>query len=631
MSAVQVGLSDAFSELTKAPITDIYNGLKNIVKMNQARFLEDFSKYCNYMYGKTSLVRTLYSKSKPLQLSDVYISTFFTTDTHERVSDIGLQERFSKGARIIIKGNGGSGKTFFMKWLWIERFTKHAARIPILIELRRISDLATVDLAAFCRLELQAESIFGKGVFEQLCAEGRFEFIFDGFDEVAKEKRKVVEKQIIEMSEKYQKCCFLISGREDDRFTGWGPFEIYEVTPLALSDVKVLIEKIPFDLKVKKRFVEGLTEDFYSTHRSFLSNPLLAIMMLMTFSDNAIIPSKLTTFYDHAFQTMLTWHDATKDSFERDRTLTLDEFRKVFSTFCLLSYYQQSFEFDESSLRRYIEKSLRYHSIDADIEGVRNDICESVNLVQRDGLKYVFVHRSFQEFFAAECAMFSISGKAREFLSFFAKRQRDSVLKMAFELHPEMFIDEYLRPNADLLFESDFFQGIDGRKSIVSRLKLSTRGFMSAERNLPRVYMEFNHALDKSSGVEFLENCGRISESDFGISPENFFVRSVYDCIRKSAKDLDLLNNDNFGLSFSISIEPERTKVSIRNRGIERLDSTSMRNLRSYFVSEFSKSVPEIDRSAKSYLRNARAFIQEQINSRKMQSTSIDQILGLDS
>lgn len=118
-------------------------------------------------------------------------------------------------------------------------------------------------------------------------------------------------------------------------------------------------------------------------------------MMLMTFNENAIIPSKLTTFYDHAFQTLLTWHDATKDSFERERTLTIDQFRKVFSTFCLISYYDQDFEFTETQLRVWLQKALDYHGLNSDVDDVVRDVCESVNLLQKDGLKYIFVHRSF--------------------------------------------------------------------------------------------------------------------------------------------------------------------------------------------------------------------------------------------
>lgn len=223
-----------------------------------------------------------------------------------------------------------------------------------------------------------------------------------------------------------------------------GEFEIFSVSPLELPNVKELIEKIPFDRKVKKKFQATLKEDFYIQHKSFLSSPLLAVMMLMTFNENAVIPSKLTEFYKSAFQTLLTWHDATKDSFERERALSVDDFRRVFSTFCLITYYDQAFEFDEELFRRYIRKALDYHQINVPLDDVKNDMCESANLLQKDGLKYIFVHRSFQEYFAAECAMQVVSGKASAFLTSFSKRQRDTVFAMCYEIHPELVFDQYL-------------------------------------------------------------------------------------------------------------------------------------------------------------------------------------------
>ncbi|MEL6627998.1 MAG: NACHT domain-containing protein, partial [Bacteroidota bacterium] len=431
------------TQLIKDSLTSIYGPIADFLTVKKGQFIESFSSYCTLVHGKCSLVRTLYSKNKPMPLRDVYVRTRFTQG-QRKFSDRDIINKFSSGRRIIIKGNGGSGKTIFLKHLWLSLFEQSSGRIPIFLELRRLNDLQSIDIASFCRNELQSDMSFGKGVFEKLCQAGRFQFIFDGFDEVNRENRKTVERQVISLSEKYQSCCFLVSGREDDRFSSWGDFEVYSVSPLQLSDVKELIENIPFDRKVKRKFLETLKEDFFDQHRSFLSSPLLAVMMLMTFNENAIIPSKLTEFYKSAFQTLLTWHDATKDSFERDRALSVDDFRKVFSTFCLITYYDQAFEFDEDLFRRYIKKSLKYHSITANLDDVQNDICESANLLQKDGLKYIFIHRSFQEYFAAECAMQVVSGKAKDFLEVFSKRIRDTVFAMCYEIHSELVFDEYL-------------------------------------------------------------------------------------------------------------------------------------------------------------------------------------------
>lgn len=76
-------------------------------------------------------------------------------------------------------------------------------------------------------------------------------------------KRKLVERQIILLSEKYRGCCILVSGRGDDRFSAWGDFQIFSVSPLNLDDARELIKKIPFYKQVKKKFINILTEDFY--------------------------------------------------------------------------------------------------------------------------------------------------------------------------------------------------------------------------------------------------------------------------------------------------------------------------------------------------------------------------------
>lgn len=620
--------AEAIAELTKAPIADIYNGLKNYSKIAYSKFFEDFSKYSNFMYRKCSIVRTLYSKTEPRYLDDVYVSTTFWRPGCPEVSNIDLEKEFSSGRRIIIKGNGGSGKTFFIKWLWLRRFAVENGKIPILVELRRLSDLATIDLLSFCRLELQSEAVFGKGAFESLCAAGRFEFILDGFDEVAKEKRRLVEKQILELAEKYPDCSFLVSGREDDRFVGWGPFIVYDVAPMSLDQVKTLIGKVPFDVKVKKRFLENLSPNFYRQHQSFLSNPLLSIMMLMTFHDNAVIPSKLTTFYSHAFQTLLTWHDATKDSFERHRTLREDQFRRVFSTLCLLSYYQEVFEFTESSLDEYIVRALKYHSIEADVKGVKDDICESVNLIQRDGMKFVFVHRSFQEFFAADCAMKTISGKASEFLTFFARMRRDSVLQMAYEIHPELFIDAYIIPRLAAAEESGIFRHAASKERIITRLNLSFFG-MRSNRHATRSpgYVSLNRETDEQ--LEFFENCSKVSDKDFGPSPATLFRWAGLDAMKEACEEQESLGSKHIAIRFTAQAKDGVLRYSVRNAGTENVPSTVMRAVRSRFVSLMNSKLAAADPRVKDYIMQFAAFLNEKREHRQLQARSIDDILGI--
>ena len=618
------------TQLIKDSLSTLFSPISQFVTVKKAKFFESFTSYCTLVYGKSSLVRTLYSKNKPMALRDVYVKTRFHQGPNN-FTDLDLIKKFSAGSRIIVKGNGGSGKTIFLKYLWLSRFEKPSGRIPIFVELRRLNDLQNIDLIAFCRNELRSDMSFGKGVFEKLCEAGKFEFIFDGFDEVNRESRKSVERQLILLSETYRDCGVLVSGREDDRFSSWGDFEIFSVSPLTMANVKELIEKIPFDVKVKKKFIGILKADFYAQHESFLSSPLLAVMMLMTFNENAIIPSKLTEFYKSAFQTLLTWHDATKDSFERDRALTVDEFRKVFSTFCLITYYDQAFEFDENFFRRYIAKSLKYHSIEADLDSVISDICESANMLQKDGLKFIFVHRSFQEYFAAECAMHVVSGKAKDFLEVFSGRMRDTVFAMCYEIHPELVFDQYFAMKIEWCLKSGFLTPI-GPKRIANSWMCNSASFDVVKDRGAGLHLARASIISDEEQQDFLrivELCRQVTDFELGRWTP---VDSVFDCGIKSARAISLSEAVNHAegqiVRVSISFDGDKHTTSIRNVGEVKFSVIDMRLIRATFNTAFTGQIQKSKKELRLfYLKTQEMF--DRIKAERLEKVkSIDDILG---
>ena len=121
----------------------------------------------------------------------------------------------------------------------------------------------------------------------------------------------------------------------------------------------------------ERKFLCSHKKDLWRKHESFLSSPLLATMMLMTFSQFADIPNKVHLFYDQAFDTLFYKHDAVKELYQRKMytNLTGDIFRKFFSLFCLVSYYDQIFEFSDEEVRKYIKKGIEIDggSVDVDL------------------------------------------------------------------------------------------------------------------------------------------------------------------------------------------------------------------------------------------------------------------------
>jgi hypothetical protein len=163
----------------------------------------------------------------------------------------------------------------------------------------------------------------------------------DGLDEVDYDFRPQLEKQIIELQENNRNLTIVISSRPDGRFTSWAQFPLYAVEALSEKDLIKLISKIPYDKDVKKEFSEQIKSGLFTRHSSFLSKPLLATMMLLTFDQFAQIPDKIHIFYEQAFETLFFRHDMSKQAaFQRKRhtSLAIIEFRNTLSSFCIINF-----------------------------------------------------------------------------------------------------------------------------------------------------------------------------------------------------------------------------------------------------------------------------------------------------
>jgi hypothetical protein len=443
------------ADLVKASFQATVRGASGAVRSTWSKIFEDFAPYMEDTYNRNRNVRILCKKDSDVDLYDVYVhSSFVSSD--KTISDHELIEHFIDGKNIIVNGNGGAGKTFFMRHLWLTIFANPGATTPIFIELRQLSDLSKLDLKAFIRRTISNHRELNDDLFDYFCAQGRFSFLLDGFDEVAQEHREELQRQILLLASMYNKCSFAVSSRFEKRFAGWQNFDIFESAPFNLGQVRALITKVPFDADSKVVFLKKLTAEFFGQNKSFLSNPLLSIMMMMTFRENMDIPRRMSIFYDQAFNTLFQWHDATK-AYSRPKTLDIEDFQKSFGVFCLLSYYKEVFEFTKSEIMEYISMSSKFCSFPQSPDDILEDYEESVNLIKQDGLKYTFIHRSFQEYFASYALVRIVPDKFFDFIGEISKRTSDNIVPMCFEMNPRLVVQHYIEPEIKRLDEKKFF------------------------------------------------------------------------------------------------------------------------------------------------------------------------------
>jgi hypothetical protein len=178
----------------------------------------------------------------------------------------------------------------------------------------------------------------------------------------------------------------------------------FGVKDMACSQIVEVLLKSPFSEQRKNALIEKIKDGLYEQHRSFLSNPLLATIMLVTFDDASRVPNKIAIFYAEAYKALFSRHDWSKGIFVRERrtNLDIDEFAKIFRLFCFNSFIKREFSFTDEELRTSIGSSIERARLSVETSDYIGDCIVSVCLLQEDPPAVTFVHRSFQEYFAAD-------------------------------------------------------------------------------------------------------------------------------------------------------------------------------------------------------------------------------------
>lgn len=413
---------------------------------------QNLGKYINDSLSRHSVVRTILHSGEDTLVDSIYVSPSFMNENRRRRQSEVVSSFRNKG-RVIIRGTAGGGKSVFVKRLTCELLQSYVDILPVHFELRDMNDEGDKDLLAVIHAGLHRHiKTMSRDIFDKEVSSGHIGLILDGFDEVNHEIRSRVAKEIAALCSAYPSCRVLITTRPEEGLESLPLFDVFEVLPLTKSQCKQLLKKIDYEKKKKLAFIKRVDDGLYEDHRDFLSNPLLITMMLMTFAEAGEVPNKLTNFYKQAFEVLFYKHDRSKGVYTR-RTysgLEIDEFDRFFSFFCARTYADEKFVFGDVEVRNYINESLKYEQSSVSAEDVLNDLLKSVCLLQRDGISYSFVHRSFQEYFTAIFICKQDALKAKVGLDAVIRRSSsDSVINMSYQINPDLVESSWVKPWVD--------------------------------------------------------------------------------------------------------------------------------------------------------------------------------------
>ena len=451
-----------FDEYLSPLISKIANKLK--ITYNEVKIdLEiPFQAYLTKSYDKYSRIKTIIYGIEPKRLYDFFEVPFLEKGS-ELIKPTKTRVLTDISKFLIIEGSGGIGKSTLMKHLFLSEL-ELKDYIPIFIELKDFNEEEHLDLEKLLLKKLnQFHNKFQEEYLDYALQSGCFLFLLDGYDELYSENQKEFFKKLNDFCDKYPENHYILSSRpySESEFIEFQRFTVLKAVPFNKEQAISLITKIEYpDEELKNKFIRDLESGLYDRHESFASNPLLLNIMLSTYNDYAEIPQKLHRFYYQAFDTMLSKHDATK-SYRRKMLsdLSSDTFKECFAIFCLLTYQKAKTEFTfpeiEEIFKKFPPRIKNVLNIGSFIHDLENCLC----VLYKEGNRYKFSHRSFQEYFVAYFLNIQTDSKMRDYSfrlieSGKFRASADSVFFMLEDMNTLRFNSNILIPLLDKFEES---------------------------------------------------------------------------------------------------------------------------------------------------------------------------------
>lgn len=389
-------------------------GSKSIIE----QFNDDnvFDKYISNYFNSIRYIRTIHKESVDTELNSVYYPLKMKANIKNGVRVVIVKDDFTiKGSGIKnIIGIAGQGKSTILRKLFIEEIMS-GGRFPFFIELRIIKDNNVLSELSNQLTNLNIE--FTEEQLAFLLQSGKVVLMLDGFDEVHTQNREILLQNIFMINDRYN-CSIITTSRPDTEICRAPRIINYEVMKLTEEDSLGIIKKIAEENEfndICKLLIEN--QSLLET----LVTPILVTLLYACYPYWDSVPNNLTDFYNKLFNTLYYKHDRLKNySRPRVSKVQSDEALWCFSALCFFSLKDEIYEYNHNKIISYLKQIVKGQGYDVEQAGLLiKDICNITCLIQEEGIgRYVFIHKSIQEFHAAVFISQLDSERKKQFYSY---------------------------------------------------------------------------------------------------------------------------------------------------------------------------------------------------------------------
>lgn len=410
--------NDKFSNIVERFIANKFDELKNNKYVKN-----EIKNYIRRSYISNSSINTLVFKGESKKLKDLYIPLTIVKNTNNRYEKEFLVDRYDeefmfKYRNILLVDNAGMGKSTIMKYLYVNCVEEEKG-IPIFIELRNLKEQESIVSYISKEISGLGKSIPDDKIID-LIRKGKFLFFFDGYDEIIPEIKEEITKNLQDFICRVYDSQIIISSREEGELMGFRNFHRFDIKPLEKYEAYNLIRKYDNNGNVSEELIRKLEEEEDLVLLSeFLKNPLMVSLMYKAFDYRRDIPVKKHIFYRQVYDALFQDHDLSKGGaykhYKKSR-LDVEDFHKVLR-YLGISSIKEGIVYNKEKLINIVT-SIKKRNGDLEFSECDfiDDIVRVVPIFIKDGNEYRWVHKSFQEYFAASYICIDAKEKQKEYL-----------------------------------------------------------------------------------------------------------------------------------------------------------------------------------------------------------------------
>ena len=411
------------------PVLD--NNFKKQQLNKKNKLIEDkFNEYMERSYNNNLYMSTIVFKNQQKTINDLYIPLTVLKSYSENANknieiciDRYRDNFIPKYKKVLLVDNAGMGKSTIIKYLYLCTITENKG-VPILIELRKLDK--NTSIVHFITDQINGiNNFFNEDEILSLIKEGGFIFFFDGYDEIADDSKKKVTDSLqdfiskISISE-HSNNYFIMSSRDENSLSCFSDFQRFDIKPLSKNEAYDLIRKYDKNGELSNRLISVLNnEGNMKIIDEFLINPLMISLLYKAFEYKETIPYKKQIFYRQVYDALFEDHDRTKGGayvHPKKTRLDIEDFHKVLRSLGIITL-SQGISYCKEKLVEMISKAKIMAGIPQLSENdLIYDIIHSVPMMIKDGIEYKWIHKSFQEYFAASYICFDSKEKQHKYL-----------------------------------------------------------------------------------------------------------------------------------------------------------------------------------------------------------------------